>query len=435
MLLLCPALAAQDLEWPGFRGPGRDGLATSASPPTKWSATENMKWQLDLPGPGSSSPIIVGDRIYLTCFSGYGEKQDRSGESTSLKHHVVCIDRKKGEILWDREIPSAIEGEPSMMQLKEHGFASPTPVTDGKTLYVYFGKTGALALDLDGGEILWHVKLGKFEYEEGEDPLGEARPRQPDGTPVSMRWGAGSSPLLCDDLVVINAATDSDSVRAIDRKTGNLVWKRSSPRFEGSSVSPQVVGKGDDRLIVMTLAGEVWGLEIEDGALRWKIETKTSTGMVPTPVADDDVVYTFGGEGDAFAIRFGKDVKDDDRVAWKGKNVGIPSPVLVDGEIFLVDSRGMGSLLDATTGETKTHKRLPGRTGGVYASPAIAGDKLYVVSRKRGTFVYSTDGEFELLAQNRIEGDDTDFHGSPAFAGDEIFLRSNRRLYCFGEDG
>jgi outer membrane protein assembly factor BamB len=165
----------------------------------------------------------------------------------------------------------------------------------------------------------------------------------------------------------------------------------------------------------------------------WEVETGTTTGMVPTPIADEDVVYTFGGEGDSHAIRFARGVADESRVAWKGRNIGLPSPVMHDGRIILVDSRGIATVLEAGSGEVAFHERLAGRTGTVYASPSIAGGRLYVVSRERGTFVYSTDSEFELLAHNRIEDDDTKFNASPAFAGDQLFLRSQKRLYCIAE--
>jgi hypothetical protein len=434
ILLTAATTSAQRADWPGFRGPDRDGVAAGATPPTEWSATKNLVWQTDLPGPGASSPIVVGDRIYVTCFSGYGADREAPGEPQDLVLHLVGVERETGDLVFDRTVPADQTEAAPRMQLNEHGFASPTPVSDGKRIWAYFGKLGVVAFDLDG-EVLWQTDLGTFAArEDGIDPLGDARPRSPDGKPIAMRWGAGASPLLCSDLVIVNAADDSDSLRALDQSTGKLVWQRPSPAFEGSAVSPIVVGEQGSEVLVMVLAGSVWGLDPKTGATRWEVETGTTTGMVPTPVADDEIVYTFGGEGDAFAIRFGPPAGDAgaaDRVVWRSKNVGIPSPILSDGRLFLVESTGMATVLDAATGDVNFAERLPGRTGTVYASPLLAGGHLYVQSRERGTFVYTADGKFELVAHNRIEGDDTRFDASPVALGSRLFLRSQRRLYCF----
>ena len=248
---------------------------------------------------------------------------------------------------------------------------------------------------------------------------------------------AAASPLIHGQLVIVNASEDSDSIRALDRDTGALVWKRESPRLEGSSISPMICGKPGAEVLVIVLAGEVWGVNPDSGDLLWSVATTgKTTGMVPTPVADDDVVYIFGGDGKAHALRFaraetGKPERPESRIVWSGKNLGIPSPLLHDGQLFLVNSRGIGVCLNAETGEIVFNDRLPGRTGSVYSSPVLAADRLYVVSRERGTYVYSADAKFELLAHNELESDDSKFNASPAVAGDQLFLRSQTHLYCF----
>jgi len=418
------------VEWPGFRGPHRNGVAADQTPPTTWDATHNIAWQLDLPGPGSSSPVIVGSRLFLTCYSGYGVG-DAETEPGDLVHHILCIDRQSGEPIWERKIPGQLDGPASRMQLGEHGFASPTPVTDGEVLYTYFGKVGLVACDLRG-DILWQQTLGNFDYEAGVDPLGDQRLRQPDGTPISLRWGAAASPLLFGDLVIVNASEDSDSIRALDRRTGDLVWKRHSPFLEGCAISPILAGAGEHQVLIQVLGGAVWGMDPATGKLLWEEETQAKGGMSPTPVVDAKRVYVFGGSGKSRALRF--DAGDGPRLLWESRNQDIPSPVLHDGVLYAVLMKGMACAIQAADGEVLSNPRLEGRTGDIYASPTLAGGHLYVVSRERGVFVYAANPELPLVAHNTIQGDDSRFDASPAVVDDRIYLRSGKRLYCIAHD-
>ena len=145
-------------EWPGFRGPDRSGIAESASPPVEWSGTENIAWRTALPGAGASSPVVAGDRVFVTCYSGYGVDGDEPGEAKNLLRHLVCASRATGEILWDATLPSTAEEVGSRTQARDHGYATPTPITDGERVYVYFGRSGVLAFGIDGEE-LWRTRL------------------------------------------------------------------------------------------------------------------------------------------------------------------------------------------------------------------------------------------------------------------------------------
>ena len=165
--LLVPGLSAQSDSWPGFRGPGRDGVALNAIPPVNWSDEDNIAWRADLPGPGSSSPVVLGDRVYLSCYSGYGYYLDDGGEPQDLQHHLLCFDRASGEQIWETIIPGPLEKEARKVQISEHGFATPTPVTDGEHLFAFLGRAGIVALDLDG-EVLWQARLGEPSQEDEE---------------------------------------------------------------------------------------------------------------------------------------------------------------------------------------------------------------------------------------------------------------------------
>jgi len=442
LVSVAPAWVAQEPPapvWPGFRGPGHDGVAASAFPPLTWSETRNLAWKTALPGPGSSSPIVLGDRVYVTCYTGYGAYLEGGGDFQKLEHHLMCIDGATGKRDWDCVVEGPLPEKARQIQVKEHGFASPTPATDGEAIYAYFGRAGVVAVDLEG-RVRWKTDLGVPSKD--APPATNAVVRQ--GKRLPLRWGAAASPVLFDDLVIVNASEESNSVRALDRRTGALRWKRESANLEGCAITPVVVGAPGREVLVMDLGGEVWGLAPRTGELRWRVETGTRGGMVPTPVADAVNVYTFGGSGQSFAIRFGRmdagdresgsdgssDSRSDDaRVVWKGQNLGIPSPLLHDGKLFLVRRNGVAVCLEAGTGKVVGKVRLEGSPKDIYASPLLARGRLYVVSRFNGVFVYSADGKFTLLAHNRFD-DASQFNASPAAAGDRLFLRSDRCLYC-----
>src|SRR5579871_4925898 len=185
-LFLIPAALGSD--WMQFRGPGGQGVSADQGPPDTWSETENIVWKTKLPGPGTSSPITVGEVVFVTCYSGYAESRSDPGDQKNLLRHLVCIDRRSGTIRWTRdvkpELPESVYKPGSNDGM--HGYASSTPVSDGKNVYVFFGKSGVFCFDLDGKQ-LWSRSVGK-------------------GT---TGWGSATSPLLYNDLVIVNASVES----------------------------------------------------------------------------------------------------------------------------------------------------------------------------------------------------------------------------------
>lgn len=428
---------AQPASWPCFRGPGRDGVALGATPPTTWSDTDNVAWRVELPGPGASSPVVAHGRVYVACYSGYGKQEENNGDRSKLVHHLACYDQTTGEHLWTTDVPGPLEKDARAMQINEHGFASPTPVIEGDRVFAYFGHAGVLAFDRESGDILWRTDLG------GPDPNLPVATNQVvrNGQTLSLEWGAAASPVTFENLVIVNASEECRSVRAFDQATGDLVWKHDSANLEGTAVPPAIFGEGDDAVLIQTLGGAIWGLDPRTGEEIWNIATDSAGGMSSMAIAQDDVAFVFGGDK-SLALHFARDfaggtpIEDDEgeeldpRVAWTSMSIAIPSPVLHSGKILAVNSEGMGLTIDAKTGELEHRGRLDGRTGGIYASPVLADGKLYVVSREKGTFVYSADGEYELLAHNELE-DDAQCNASPAVVGKQLFLRSDRYLYCF----
>ncbi len=192
-------LASADAIWPRFRGPTGMGTSDVKGLPLEWNATENIAWKTPLPGPGASSPIVFGDHIYLTCYTGYFIPGESGGSLEELKRHLIAVRRSDGEIVWDRPIAAKL---PEEERIRDHGYAANTPAADAERVYVFFGKTGVFAFDHDGKQ-LWQADVGSEAH----------------------GWGTSASPVLYNDLVFINASVESESLVALDRRTGEEKWR------------------------------------------------------------------------------------------------------------------------------------------------------------------------------------------------------------------
>jgi outer membrane protein assembly factor BamB len=403
-------------DWRQFRGPNGSGIAAdNAQPATNWSDSQNVKWKVALPGPGSSSPIIAGERVFVTCYSGYGDSSGGDGPE-KLQRHLVCVDLKTGKVLWDKSIPAELPEDPYSGNLREHGYASNTPVTDGERVFAFFGKTGVLAFDFDGQQ-LWKVNVGRQSS--------------------NRRWGSGASPILCQDMVIVNAAEEGRSILALNKLTGKEVWKVEVDSLELSFVTPVLAECAGGRIdLALAVPGELWGLNPDTGKLRWFAETGIAGNVSPSVVAADGVVYATGGyprQGTIAVRAGGKGDVTQTNVLWSSQNASyVPSPVVHQGHLFFVSDQGFATCLEAKTGKLIYKERLPGLSGGkpFYASVVLANERLYAVSRRAGTFVLPATSQFAVVAQNKLAGDDSDFNGTPAIVGHQLFLRSNRFLYC-----
>jgi outer membrane protein assembly factor BamB len=414
-----PAAFANPTDWLRFRGPNGSGIAVGAQPPTSWSDTENVVWKTPLPGPGTSSPIVAGQRVFVTCFSGYGDGSSGAGIS-KLQRHLVCVNRADGRILWSSAIPAAQPEDFYGGFLTEHGYASHTPTSDGERVYVFFGKSGAAAFDMTGRK-LWQTSLGTDSNQK--------------------RWGSASSPILYKDLVIYNASEEGHALVALDKKSGKEMWRAAGDALELSFGTPVLAQDGPNVDLVFSVPGELWGLNPDTGKLRWFAETGLPGNIAPSVIAGDGMVFAFGGFPalGAVAVRLGgKGDVTATNIAWKTHDsTYIPTPILSGGRLYFVSDGGFATCLDAKTGALVYKERLPGaaatgRGKPFYASPVLANGALYAVSRRNGAFVLAAQPEFKLLAQDKISGDDTDFNATPAISGRQLFLRSNRFLYCIG---
>jgi len=406
------------VDWPRFRGADGLGVAAAATLPTKWSENENLVWKTELPGAGASSPIIIGDRIFLTCYHGFGIP-DLSGGNTedvpssdieNLRLELVSLNRDTGEILWTKTVTPSLPEQATIRE--QHGYSSSTPVADSERIYVFFGKSGVFAFDYDGNR-LWHADVGSTLH----------------------GWGTAASPVLFEDMVIVNASIESESLVALDKSTGAERWRAAGIREAWNTPLLMAVDGGATELIV-PIFGEVLGVDPHTGKRLWSCNTGIKWYMVPSVIARDGIIYCIGGRSsDSLAILAGGrgDVTETHLLWSCNRGANVPSPILYQGHLYWIhDNLGIAYCVEAATGEIVYEERLL-NAGRFYASPVLADGKLYYVNRSGRAFVIAAKPEFELLATNELE-QQSRFDASPAVADGRLFLRSNRFLYCIGNE-
>jgi outer membrane protein assembly factor BamB len=397
-------------DWPQFRGPNATGVATDDNGyATSWSATQNVSWRIELPGPGASSPIVQGDKVFVACFRGVGKS---SSDTSQLERVLVCVNRSDGKILWQSSVKGADNEDSYRGQLQGHGYATSTPVTDGERVYVFFGKSGVLAFDLNGKQ-LWQKNVG----------TGSAR----------MGWGQGSSLILYKNLVIVPAFAEGKALVALDKATGNQVWKSPADGFEGTWSSPVLVELPDGKTeLVVSVPYEIWAFNPDKGDFLWAAEGIKEGAICPTLVTQNGIVYAIGGrQGGAVAIRAGgRDEVTATHTVWR-KNFGsyVTSPVLLGDYLYWVSDRGIAFCVKTADGEQVYQERLQDSQQ-LYSSVVVANGHLYAVSRENGTFVYPAKPKFESVARNLVDDDAGTCNATPAFSNGQMFLRTNKYLYC-----
>lgn len=408
-LMISNLCAAFGGDWTQFRGPGGLGISDDKGVPVKWSSTDNIAWKVELPGPGSSSPIVVGQRVYLTCYTGYG-LEPAKGDSKALRRQLLCFDRSNGKELWKKSFEPKLpehkyEGEGSY-----HGYAASTPISDGERLYVFFGKSGVFCFDLDGQQ-LWQASVGE-------------------GT---NGWGSGTSPVLFDKLLLVNASVESGSLIALDKLTGKEVWKAGGVRSAWNT--PLLVDAKSRREVVVSTESRLLSFDPNDGKPLWNADG-VHRYVCPSVVAQDGVVYAIGGGHTSLAVRAGGsgDVTESHGMWRKSKGSNVGSPVYLDGHLYwATDGGGIVCCQNAATGEFVYEKRLDPGSGTIWSSPVLADGKLYFVSQRKGTFVVAAKPEYELLAHNTFADDDSRTNASPAVHNGQLLLRTDHALYCIGK--
>ncbi|MEM8680122.1 MAG: PQQ-binding-like beta-propeller repeat protein, partial [Planctomycetota bacterium] len=400
---LMMALAVQALgdDWVRFRGPNGSGISAEAVP-VEFGPGENIAWETDLPGRGVSSPIVVGDKVFVTCYSGYGMTAEDPGELEDLERHLVCIDRGTGDVLWTAVEPAQMPEDPyTGAGVPAHGYASHTPTTDGERIYVFYGKSGVFAYDFEGNR-LWHTMVGQ-----------ESGPR---------RWGSSSSPILYGDTLIVMASDESETLYGLDTTTGDVQWKSEAEGYAGVWGTPVLAEGRKGTEILVAVPDETWAVNADTGKFSWY--APGNGGGSHSLVLGDDVAYSVGGSrggAAAVAVKLGGKGEVED-VIWESRaSSRFATPILFDGYIFSVANNQV-RCFNAETGEEIYREKLPekfasestrsrGRFGNQsYASPVIANGNLYITDVSGTVYVVAAKPEIEVLAKNDLTADESGFH-------------------------
>ncbi len=455
---IAPILLAAD--WPQWRGPNFNGSAPEADPPTTWSESDHVKWRLSIPGAGTSSPIVAGGKIFLTTAipvgksgseseksaapaptvgapsfdrtppagerrrggetGGSGDGQGRRGggrggfgggaaPTAPYQFVLLCVDLASGKLLWQKTLREQV---PHEGHHHDHGFASPSVVTDGQHAYAFFGSRGIYCADFQGN-VQWEKDLGDMQ--------------------TRNSFGEGASPALHGDVLVINWDHEGeDFIVALDKKSGDERWrqKRDEPT---SWTTPLVVTHQGKPQVVVNGTNRIRSYDLATGQQIWECGGMTAN-VIPTPVTADGVLYiTSGFRGAAFrAIKLGNtgDLTDSDSVLWKHdeRTPYVPSPLFTNGRLyFFAGNNPLLTCLEAKTGQVHFQaERIDGPTG-IYASPVAGGGRIYLAGRDGTTVVIKDAPKLEVLATNRL---DDQFDASPALVGKSLLLRGHKFLYC-----
>ncbi len=409
--------------WHQWRGPLATGVAPAGDPPIEWDSARNLKWKVEIPGHGKSTPIIWGDRVFLITavntgkvVEGVPKPEDQPMRTFGIKFPntlfrfvVLCLNRNTGKVLWEQ---SVIEELPHEGHHGDNSHASASPTTDGKFLYVSFGSRGLYCFDLDG-QLQWQKKIGKVE--------------------TRLSFGEASSPVVHGDTVILNRDNETDShILALDAQTGETRWQ--AKREEVSAWATPLIVEHNGRTQVITNASRfVRSYDLATGEVLWQCGGQVAN-VTPSPVRFGDHVICMSGYKGSLAVSLPLDASGDitksDRIAWRWERDTpyVPSPLLYGDRLYFNKlNNAVLTCLDAKTGQPILESvRLPSLLN-IYASPVGAADRIYLTARDGTTLVIKRAATLEVLATNKL---DDSIDASPAIAGKQLFLRGQRHLYC-----
>ena len=423
-LVVTIASAQETTNWPQWRGPNGTGVAPDADPPTTWAPSQNVRWKTALPGRGHSTPIVWGDRVFVTTAIPFGEKlpakmSGRPGAHDNLpvdsahQFVVIAINRADGSILWQTKVQQAVPHEGGHYTAS---LASASPATDGKHLYAFFGSYGLYCLDTEG-KVLWRKQLGKMHSKHGH--------------------GEGSSPALRGDTLIVNWDHEEQSfLLALDAVSGHEKWRRERDEVTSWS-SPLIVDIDGAAQAVVCGTERVRGYDLQSGEVIWQCGG-LSANIVATPVAADGIVYV-GSSYEKRAlmaidiVAAQGDITGTDRVLWirtRGTPY-VPSPLLYDGALyFLMHYQNVITRIEAKSGTDAPGAMRLGELGNIYASPVGAGGYVYITDLNGKTMVIANSEIPRVVGVNAL-GEKVS--ASLAIAGAEIFIRGEEHLYCIAE--
>ena len=412
--------------WPGWRGPHGTGVSTQANPPIEWTSEKNVRWSRRLPGMGHSTPVVWGDRIYLTTAVPFGEAlpprmSGRPGAHNNLpvthRHHfyAIAVSRKTGDVVWQKKLTDKLPHEGGH---ETASLASNSPVTDGEHIFAFFGSHGLFCLDTDGN-VIWKKDLGNMHTKHGH--------------------GEGASPVLHGDTLVVNWDHEEQSfIVAFDKATGDERWKLQRDEVT-SWASPIVYEHAGTPQLIVSGTGRIRGYDVRTGKVLWACGG-LSANVVASPVASNGMVFAASSYDTRamLAIRLDGsqgDITGTEQVLWRRTHGTpyVPSPLLYGNSIYFL--RHYQNILSKVSTQTGRDQDGPFRLGGlrnIYASPVGAAGRIYVTDLHGNTLVMShNDKSPKMLALNRLPDS---FSASAALVDGELYLRGVRALYCIAED-
>jgi outer membrane protein assembly factor BamB len=390
-LTLALALPATAADWAQFKGPNATGVSPEKNLPLEWGKDKNVKWKADLPARGVSSPVVFGDRLYVTCSSG--TRDDRL--------HVLCFDAGTGKRLWHRQL----QGTGGTACHPKTCMAAPTPVADETGVYALFATADVAAFDADG-TLRWYRSLV------GDYPT------------ITNQVGMASSPVLVKDRLIVPMDNAGESfLAAIDTKYGKNVWKAERPR-DINWVTPLVRAVGETTEVIFDAPGGLTAYDASTGGKRWS--SKLGRGSIPTAVLQGDTIYLPGGG--VTAVKLGAKGPEGDGTRLKDMQLGMPSPLVYMGKAYAVSGQGIVSCADARGGKALYKERLKG----TFSASPVAGDGKVYFLNETGTcsVIDGKSNEFEVLAVNELGGETL---ATPAIAGGRLYVRTDKALYAIGK--
>jgi outer membrane protein assembly factor BamB len=430
VLFLFTALASSSDQWPQFRGPQSTGVADDPNLPDTWSTTRNVVWKTEIPGSGWSSPVVWGDRIFLTSvISTVAPEAPKKGlyfggnrEGLPTDEHrwmVYAVDWKTGKIVWEREVH---RGVPASSHHLKNTYASETPVTDGERVYAYFGNLGLFVFAMDGKPV-WSQTWGPFRTRYG--------------------WGTASSPVLYKDRVyVVNDNDDRSFLAVLDKRTGKQIWRVE--RDEASNWSTPFIWENDRRTEIITSGTRKIRAYDLDGKLLWELGGMSSI-VIPTPFSQHGLLFLASGYVNdtvrpVYAVKAGArgDISlkegetSNEYIAWYQRQAGPynPSPLVYGDYYYTLLDRGIFTCHDARTGrEIYGKQRIDPEASAFTASPWASNGKIFALSEDGDTFVIQAGNEFKLLGKNPL---DEMCMATPAISRGSLIIRTATKLYRIG---
>ncbi len=430
-----PAPASSQGSWPSFRGFGASGVADGQRLPDKWNGTtgENILWRTPIPGLAHSSPIVWGDRVFVTSAISsrpnatfkrglYGDG-DASDDRSRHKWVLYAIDKRTGQIVWQR---IAFEGAPGNKRHIKSTYASASPATDGRIVVAWFGSQGVYAYDVNG-TLLWNVSLGHVDMGAYDIP--------------SYEWGPASSPIIWNGLVLLQCDTQADSfVLALDAATGNVVWKTDRDELP-SWGTPTVITTGDRAELVTNAANYIRGYDARTGQELWRLGGSSKI-TAPTPIFANGLIIVASGrrpERPIFAVRpeargdltLDKDHSSNTAVAWSKTARGpyMPTPLAYDGILYSLNNDGIFDAYEVETGTEVYRKRLDPVGSGFSASPVAADGRVYLSNEDGEMLVVAAGRQFRLIATNTMG---EPLMATPALSDGIMYVRSASTLFAIG---